>query len=420
MTFVVQVGLTTGAGVSSTYLRLDDPVAGLLDVQVLAPPDVYTDLSVDSNGQQRVMTLDIDRSSTQGAGMLVEYAAGTLSMTLRDDDGDLDPSNIAEPIPGVWINVAKIYGGNVYPLFSGTIDSWLPEHRYPDQAVVVITATDLLASFAGYDRGAVTPTGAGATSGARINAILDSVSWPAGARNIDTGSVTVAATDFSGNALDEMRNVAVAEVGDLWATADGKIRFRSRYNLYTAVASRTVQATFGSNPTLGELPWVGQLGLSYDRSRLINVVRASRPSGTVTEVGDEVSRNRYRDKAEEQLDLVLNDDSQVETWATYVLARDSTPKLRFTDVEIDPRANESALYPQVLTRDFGDRIAVVRRPPGVSADTRECYIRGVHHSFQAPTAWQTRWELEPAVIGNPFILDDPTYGLLDSTNVLIL
>ena len=418
MTFVVQVGLTTGADVDPTYLRLDDPVAGLLDLHVLAPPDVSMDLSVDSNGQQRVMTLDIDRSSTQGAGALVEYATGTLSLTLLDDNGDLDPANIAEPIPGVWITVAKIFAGTVYPLFSGTIDSWLPEHRYPDQAVVAITASDQLGSFAGYDRGAVTPTGAGATSGARINAILDGIGWPAGARSIDTGTVTVAATDFSGNALDEMRNVATAEVGDLWATADGRIRFRSRYNLYTATTSRTVQGTFGSHA--GELPWVGQLGLSYDRSTMINVVRASRPGGTVTEVGDEVSRSRYRDKAEEQLDLVLNDDAQVATWATFVLARDSLPKLKFTDVTIDPRANEAALYPQVLTRDFGDRIAVVRRPPGVTAETHECYIRGIHHSFQAPLQWQTTWELEPAVLGNPFILDDPTYGLLDSTNVLIL
>lgn len=420
MTFIVEVGLTTGAGVSPTYLRLDDPVAGLLDLHVLAPPDVFMDLSVDSDGAQRVMALDISRSSTQGAGQLVEYATGTLTLTLRDDNGDLDPTNIAEPIPGIWINVAKIWAGTVYPLFNGTIDSWLPEHRYPDQAVVVITASDGLASFAGYSRGAVTPTGAGATSGARITAVLDGIGWPAGARSIDAGTVTVAASDFSGNALDEMRNVATAEVGDLWVTAEGKIRFRSRYNLYTAVTSRTVQGTFGGNAAGGELPWVGQLGLSYDRSTMINLVRASRPSGAVTEVGDEVSRSRYRDKTHEQLDLVLSDDAQVATWATFVLARDSVPKLRFTDVTIDVRANEAALYPQVLTRDFGDRIAVVRRPPGVTADTRECYIRGIHHSFQAPLQWQTTWELEPAVLGNPFILDDPTYGLLDSTNVLIL
>jgi len=420
VTFVVQVGLSTGAGVDPTYLRLDDPVAGLLDHQVLAPGNVFTDVSTDTNGRQRVMAFSIDRSSTQGAGQLVEYATGTLSLTLRDDNGDLDPANIAEPLPGVAIVLSRVWAGTVYPLFTGTVDSWLPSLVAPTQAVVVITASDALAEMAGYDRGAVAPTGAGATSGARVTAVLDGIGWPAGRRNIDTGTSTMAATDFSGNALDEMRNVATAEVGDLWATADGKIRFRSRYNLYTATASRTVQATFGSNPAAGELPWVGQLGLSYDRSTLINVVRASRPSGTVTEIGDEVSRSRYRDRAHEELNLALNDDAQVATWATYVLARDATPKLRFTDVEIDPRANEAVLYPQVLTRDFGDRIAVVRRPPGVSADTRECYIRGIHHSFQAPTEWQTRWEVEPAVLGNPFILDDPTYGLLDSTNVLIL
>jgi hypothetical protein len=415
VTFIVQVGLSTGAGVDPAFLRLDDPVAGLLDQQLLATPDLFTDLSVDANGQQRVMSFEITRTSTQGAGQLVEYAAGTLSLTLRDDNGDLDPANIAEPIPGVAISLSKIWAGTVYPLFTGTVDSWLPNLLAPSQATITITASDALAEIGGYDRGATAPLGAGAPSGTRINAVLDGINWPAGRRNIDAGTVTLAASDFSGNALDELRNDATAEVGDLWATAAGVIRFRARYGLYLNAASTTVQGTFGSGA--GELPWVGDLGLSYDRA-LINLVRASRPSGTVYEIGDAVSRSRYRDKAEEQLNLVLNDDAQVQSWASYVLARDSVPKLRFTDITIDVRANEAVLYPQVLTRDFGDRIAVVRRPPGVT-DSREAYIRGIHHSFIAPLEFKTRWELEPAVLGSPFILDDAVHGLLDN-NVLIL
>jgi hypothetical protein len=415
VTFIVQVGLSTGAGVDPAFLRLDDPVAGLLDQQLLATPDLFTDLSVDANGQQRVMSFEITRTSTQGAGQLVEYAAGTLALTLRDDNGDLDPANIAEPIPGVAISLSKIWAGTVYPLFTGTVDSWLPNLLAPSQATVTITASDALAEIGGYDRGATSPLGAGAPSGTRINAVLDGINWPAGRRNIDAGTVTLAASDFSGNALDELRNDATAEVGDLWAKATGVIRFRSRYGLYLDTASTTVQGTFGSGP--GELPWVGDLGLSYDRA-LINLVRASRPSGTVYEIGDAVSRSRYRDKAEERTDLALNDDAQVQSWASYVLARDSQPKLRFTDITIDVRANEAVLYPQVLTRDFGDRIAVVRRPPGVT-DSREAYIRGIHHSFIAPLEFKTRWELEPAVLGSPFILDDAVHGLLDN-NVLIL
>src|SRR5690349_6914826 len=138
MTFIVKIGLQSGVDVDPTSLRLDDPVAGLLDSHVLAPDDILTDVSTDSNGMQRVMSLSIDRSSTQGAGALVEYAAGTLSMTLRDDDGDLDPVTLGEPIPGIPITVAKVFDGDVYALFTGTINSWVPEHRYPDQAVVLV------------------------------------------------------------------------------------------------------------------------------------------------------------------------------------------------------------------------------------------------------------------------------------------
>jgi hypothetical protein len=418
VTFIVEVGLNSGVGVDPTYLRLDDPVAGLLDVQVLAPDDLFTDFSTDANGFSRVMEFSIDRGSSQAAGPLVEYAAGTLSLTLRDQNGDLDPVTLGEPIPGVAIRVSKIWAGTVYPLFVGTIDSWEPEHRYPDQAVVIVTATDNLGTVGGYNPGGVVATGAGQTTSTRVGVILDLIGWPAGQRDIRTGLATLAASTLEGNALGSLRDIAQAEVGQLWARADGRIAFRGRYSIYTAAESITPAATFGSGP--GELPWVGQLGISYSKAGLINVVRASRDAegATVFESTDEPSRSRYGDQAPSTFSLPLETDAQVATWTDFVRARDAVPKLVFTDVTVNVRANEDILYPQILTREFGDRIAVVRRPPGVAADTREAYIRGIHHSFKAPLEWQTRWELEPAPAGSPFILDDPARGLLDS-NVLI-
>lgn len=416
MTFIVRVAFEGGAGVDPSYLRLDDPVAGLLDVQHLAPATLFTDVSTDSNGFQRVMSLSVDRSSTQGAGPLVEYAAGTLNMTLRDDDGDLDPVTIGEPIPGVDIQVSKIFGGVTYPLFTGTIDTWEPEHRYPDQAVIQVTATDNLGSVGGSNPGEQLSSGAGQVSGARIGAILDLIGWPAGQRVIDAGTATLQASTFDGNALDQLRDVTQAEAGQLWARADGKIRYRDRYSLYTSAASLNVQGTFGSGP--GELPWAGQLGISYSRANVINLVRATRDGTTVFESSDDVSRSRYGDRSPGQFTLPLDTDAQVALWVDFVRARDSTPKMIFTDITIDVRADEDALYPVALTYDFGDRIAVVRRPPGVAVDTREAWIRGIHHAFEAPTAWQTRWELEPAGTDSPFFLDDAVRGLLDS-NMLI-
>lgn len=416
MTFLVEVGFSSGAGVPAQYLRLDDPVSGLLDVGLLAPDGLMTDLSTDASGFSRVMEFTVDRGSTQGAGNLVEYAVGTLSLTLRDDDGDLDPTSIAEAIPGVRIRLSKIWAGTVYSVFAGTIDSWVPEHRWPDQQVVAITASDALAGIAGYDRGDSAPAGAGESSGARINRVLDSVGWPAGQRAVDTGYTTVTATTLSGDALEEARHTARTEVGEVWADAAGLIRFRDRYGLYIGSRSTTVQATFGSGGS--ELPFVGTLGVSYDRSELINVVRAARDGGTVYEIGDEVSRNRYRDRAHQQTDLLFATDAEVTSWAQFVLARDATPKLRFTDLTVDVRADEAGLYPQVLAREFGDRIAVVRRPPGVSADTREFYVRGIRHQFTAPNVWRASWGLEPAAANPAFVLDDAVRGLLDSGNVL--
>ena len=193
---------------------------------------------------------------------------------------------------------------------------------------------------------------------------------------------------------------------------------RDRYGLYTGGA--TLHATFGSDIAGGELPWVGQLGISYDRSTLINLVRASRDAedALVFESGDEISRARYGDRGPDTFQLPLADDGQVATWADYVRAKEAQPKLRFTSVTVDARVNEAAIYPHILGRDFGDRIAVVRRPPG-AVESREAFIRGIRHTFTAPNSWQTSWELEHAPTGSPFILDDPDRGRLDH-NVLII
>lgn len=420
MTFIVEVALSAGSGIDPVFLRLDDLVAGRLDIQQLAPDGLVTDLSADANGFSRVMAFSIDRGSTQGAGALVEYAAGTLSLTLRDDDGDLDPVTIDEPIPGSLIRLSKIWDGDVWPLFTGTIDSWLPEHRYPDQAVIVITASDMLASVGGYTPGESASVGAGDDAGARLNRILDKIGWPAGQRDIDTGFTDLTASTLGGNALDQARDVAKAEVGDLYAAADGLIRFRNRIAPYSETRSTTVQATFGSGGG-AEIPWVNELGLSYDRTGLVNVIRAMRDDdlATVYEVGDSASRFRYGDRApESDVRLPFATDSEVTDWAAYVLARDSMPKLRFDNLDLDVRADEDLLYPQVLGRDLGDRIAVVRRPPGVSPDTREVHIRGIHHEFQAPLAWRTSWELEPAPSADAFFLDDAIKGRLDLNSLI--
>lgn len=444
MPFLLEVGFTTGATTGSEYFILDDPNQGLLDSgNLIADAATMTDLSVDSDGRQRVMAFSLTRGSSQQAGALVDYTAGTLSLSLRDDNGDLEPLTIAEPIPGSRIRFSYVWAGVVYPLFAGTIDSWLPEQRAPSHVVVVVTATDALARLAGYNRGEGVPVGEGEDTGARINRILDSIGWSAGDRNIGTGASTLMATTLSGAPLSEIQQAARSEVGEFYADAQGRPTFRSRVGLYSDARSTTVQATFGTGRSFGELPFVGSLGLSYDRTELVNVVRAARQvdEAVVIEVVDEVSRNRYLDQAHEQTDLLLQSDDEVRQWAQYVLARDAQPKLRFTDMSVDVRADEAALYPQVLGRELGDRIAVIRRPSGLGgglslypaaslypatslypgaggADRHEVHIRGIRHDFAAPNALVTTWELEPADLITAMILDDPVRGLLDAGNTL--
>ena len=85
--------------------------------------------------------------------------------------------------------------------------------------------------------------------------------------------------------------------------------------------------------------------------------------------------------------------------------------MRFDTVSLWP-ATFDGLWPQVLRREFGDRITVIRNPPGGGTITRDCFIRGVSHQGSADD-WRTQWVLQSATRYQFFILDHPSMGVLD-------
>jgi hypothetical protein len=81
---------------------------------------------------------------------------------------------------------------------------------------------------------------------------------------------------------------------------------------------------------------------------------------------------------------------------------------------VHAHADPTNLFPQVLAREIGDRIKVVRYPPGGGSPiSREVFIRGISHETTGAT-WITTWSLQSATkYGSFFALDHPVLGLLD-------
>jgi hypothetical protein len=75
----------------------------------------------------------------------------------------------------------------------------------------------------------VTGATAGELSGARINDILDQISWPPSMRDVDAGLTTMQADPGTNRtALQALSTVALSEYGALYVDASGSFVFQDR------------------------------------------------------------------------------------------------------------------------------------------------------------------------------------------------
>lgn len=413
MTLLIEIGLSNGASIPDDIFILDDPAEGVLDSSRLAVTGILADYS------GREMDLSVEHQSSRSVGPVSEYGARTCSLVLLNDDGDLDPATLEAAgltAPGSVLRIRKTVDGITYPVFYGYIDSLVPVHVYPDHATVQITATDGMSLLAIQNwQAAVSPVGAGELSSARVNRILTAAGWPLAQRSIGPGDSAMSSTVLEGSPADLLQNTARTELGEFYIQPDGVAFFRGRHATITDARSLTSQATFGTGS--GEVMYVDRPGFSWDRGQLINQVRANRPGGTELAATDATSVARHGLRVSGPTEVELQTDAEVTDWTRYVLATDKEPESRFTSLTLEGVLVPSVTMPQALGRKFGDRITVVRRPPGGIVDSREVFIRSVSHAWSAdrPLHWRTVWSLQPVNKRPFFILDSASNGVLDQS-----
>lgn len=156
-------------------------------------------------------------------------------------------------------------------------------------------------------------------------------------------------------------------------------------------------------------PSVGDDGMA-------NTITASRAGGTEQTVQDTTSVTRYLVKTFQRLDLLLQTDAAVLEWANIVKYQFATPARRFSSVDFNTARIDTQVsqWPQVLGREFADRITVRRRPAGGGAlIERDCFVRGVTHESDG-VAWRSTFVLQSAERYSFFIVGDAVLGRLDS------
>jgi len=244
------------------------------------------------------------------------------------------------------------------------------------------------------------------------------------------GDVNLNSPKQLGDAL-ETRETATEIVPDQRAhlvhhRGDGVLVYQNRHWRYENSTSVTSQATIGDG--VGELPYT-KLELSYDDSQIWNDVRITPTGGTVQTASDSTSQSTYAKRTLART-LIIGDASGVggntqaveaKSAAQYLLANYKEPALRATSASVRPVSDATgALWTQILNRALSDRITTTKRPPGGGAAiTGDYFIEAIEHRIgNVAEDWETTWQLSPANAQAFWIMQNATFGLLDSTTRL--
>lgn len=411
----IEVGFTSPY--VGSFFTIGDPGRGRVGVDPIGAEDIWSEIPL-----QYVRSWSVRRGVTQGNSPTRRYEPATVTIVFNDGDRRFDPDNLAGPYvsggvsqitPMRRVRITAIWDGVAYPIVTAYSDDWVPEYVGGFWTYTTLLATDASKIFADDDRPAVAPVGPGELTGARVNRVLDSIGWPAEDRIVSAGDINVQATDLSGGALSELQLVQDTELGEFFVNGSGLAVFQDRSYVTSNPSSMDPQAIFGDGgyAAAGELPYA-DVKLTGIDDALINRVRATMVGGTEQIAQDATSQAAYLNKTHERSDLIMQTDSVALEWANALLYQHKDPVRRFARLEFNTPSPdvEDVIWPQVLGREFGDRITVIRRPAGGGDPIEhDAFVRGVEHQSDG-ASWTSAFVLQATDRYSFFTIEHPVLG----------
>jgi hypothetical protein len=382
--------------------------SGILDTNVLADSaSVIVDVSnvVDSIQTIRGRNAQAD-----------QFQTGTLSLRIVDQNGDFNPQNPSGPYynlltPMRKVQITATYGAVTYPIFSGFITSYTtttPKNAN-DVVYTTIQAVDAFRLAQNAQISTVAGTSAGQLSGARINALLDAIDWPASMRDVDAGLTTMQADPGTARtSLASMQTVETSEYGALYVDAAGSFVFQDRnVTAGSTGATSTVFNDNGSDISYFNAVW------RLDDTLVYNSASITRTGGTAQVAINQPSIDKYFVHSYNQQNLLMQTDAVALDYAQAYVASRAETSIRCDAIQLDLYTDNYNLgIIAALDLDYFDPVTITTNQPGGSTLTKTLQVFGVAQSI-TPNSWKTTLTtLEPIIDG--FILDSSIYGLLDS------
>jgi len=382
--------------------------SGLLDTNVLADSaSVIVDVS------DQVNSIETKRGRNAQAD---QFQTGTLTMRIVDQNGDFNPQNPTGPYfnlltPMRKVQITATYSAVTYPIFSGFITSYqtsTPKNA-TDVVYTTITAVDAFRLATNAQISTVAGTSAGQLSGARINNLLDAISWPASMRDVDAGLTTMQADPGTARtSLAAMQTVETSEYGALYVDAAGSFVFQDRN--VTAGSTGATPTVFNDNGT--DISYFNAVW-RLDDTLVYNSASITRTGGTAQTASDAASIAKYFIHSYNQQNLLMQTDAVALDYAQAYVASRAETSIRCDAIQLDLYTDNYNLgIIAALSLDYFDPITITTNQPGASTLTKTLQVFGVAMSI-SPNSWKTTLTtLEPIIDG--FILDSSLYGLLDS------
>jgi len=255
----------------------------------------------------------------------------------------------------------------------------------------------------------------GTTSDEWVQQVLTAAGWPAAWTSLETGTIKPGGMKWGQNALTVLQQLALTEGGRVFVDQDGIFQFYNRSHDRTAARSTTSQATYSDSGSAGVVPFnmVGEI--SYSDAYLANSVTVTTANGLAFTATDATSITTYGTVAK-QIDTLLDSQADAQTYAAIYLLAYKDPSLRIADWKVAPQAKGPTAFPKVLDATLTDRVTFEILPNNVGTRISEqIIVEQIVHDF-TPETWQTTLSGSPAVLA--WLLEDATYGLLQSTTIL--
>ena len=241
-------------------------------------------------------------------------------------------------------------------------------------------------------------------SGARINRVLNTVGWPAGARAIDAGSTTIqpaAASLATTTALAHLQAVEETEAGALYARGDGVVLFASRASLMSSTTYTYRAAIIGDSAT--EIPFQPGPTFGLDDADIYNQATGTRAGGVAQRFDDATSQADYGVITWSPAGglLMTTDVEMLERlqWVIYHY-RQPVTRLAAIKVELTDALQTPAMVASMLALELAWRVNVNRHavPGAGSAFTSTSVIEGISEIVSVDS-WEIQLALSAADVG---------------------